>query len=385
MLKAVFANQKLTILFFVASAMLVGFIARYNTWHDDSLFIRFDMLAKKSNMSRANDDLNIKKPTLIFTCLGTRAFSDYQSYIWVALEQVRLVNPNISLVVILSQDAYIDSIASKLNSLGVTVAFIDNLVKSNAMLQEFRRTFFEKGIMKPGGNPHFVQYAVERLIAVYAYMNQTGISNVFHIENDNMVYADLYQLVKRMYECNVSIAMARLNVNLAVTSFVFIRNSRSIEQFMDWCVNIFRMGPEKAVQFLGTAWVNDMALGARYLQLFAASAEQSKRTGVFELPTRFYSENESCCLCNVSNGTSIIFDACVLGQYFGGNFENPNAPYWEKNRNIDPRGLSLDWRPNELGSVKTPYIKGVKIINIHVHSKRLERFSSIGDKQTKGF
>ena len=380
-----YLNKKFTIIFFVILFVLISFIVRCERSQVDSIYIGSGILTKKPNITRSIDNLDIKKPTLILTCIGKQAFSNYQSYIWQALEQARLINPNISLVLILSQDAYVDSVVQKLNSIGARIVFVDDLVKSNALLQEFRRTYFEKGIMKPNGNQNFVQYAVERLIAVYAYMNQTGLSNVFHIENDNMVYADLYQLTVRMYECNVSLAMPRATVDQAVTSFVFIRNSRSIEQFAEWCVSIFRMGPEKAVQFLGTEWINDMSLGSRYLQMFAASSEQSTRTGIFELPTRLYSRNESCCICRASNRTSIIFDASVLGQYFGGNFENPDASFWAPKRLMDPRGLSLEWHSSEFDDLKRPYIKGTQIVNIHVHSKRLERFSSFGNKQTKGF
>lgn len=378
-------NRKFAIIFFVILFVLISFNIRCKRWQDDSIYIGSGIVAKKLNLTHSNGNLDLKKPTLIFTCLGTQAFSNYQSYIWQALEQARLMNPNISLVIILNKDAYVDSVVHKLNSTGATIAFIDELVKSNALLQEFRRTYFERGIMKPNGNQNFVQYAVERLIAVYAYMNQTGLSNVFHMENDNMMYADLHQLTVRMYECNVSLAMPRVSVDQVVTSFVFIRNSQSIERFAEWSVSIFRMGPEKAIQLLGTSWINDMSLGSRYLQMFAASSEQSTKTGIFELPTRLYSRNESCCICRASNQTSIIFDASVLGQYFGGNFENPDASFWAPKRLMDPRGLALEWHSSEFDDLKRPYIKGTQIMNIHVHSKRLERFSSFGNKQTKGF
>ncbi|CAF2746312.1 unnamed protein product [Rotaria sp. Silwood2] len=205
------------------------------------------------------------------------------------------------------------------------------------------------------------------------------------MENDNLLYGDLYHLATRMHACNVSIAIARASVNQAVTSFVFIRNSKAIEHFAKWIVNVFAMGREKAIQYLNTRMINDMTLGARYLRLFAAFPEQSIRTGVFELPTWFYSDNESCCLCHGPSRTPIIFDACVLGQYFGGTYAAPNTPHWEKNRLIDPRGLALEWRSSPLKNLKLPYIKGIQIINLHIHSKRLQKFSSAGNNQSKGF
>jgi hypothetical protein len=383
--QSVRSNRRLIIIWFLILFSLISFIDLHKKCQNDSMYNDFGILTKAPIIPNFNDEFSTIKPTLIFTCLGARAFTKYQSYIWQALDQVRLINPNISLVVILSQNAYGYSVAHKLHKLKATVVFSDDLLKSNTLLQQFRQFFFEKGSMKPEGNDNFVQYVVERLIAVFAYMKQTGLLDVFHMENDNMVYIDLQQLAVRMHECNVSIAMARATTQLAITSFVFIRNVRSIEHFAEWCVSIFRMGPEKASQFLNTTQINDMTLGARYLQLFAASFGQSRRTGIFELPTWFHPRNTNCCLCHLSDNTPIIFDACVLGQYFGGTFTKPDAQYWEPQRLVDPRGLSLEWQYNKLSKYKRPYIKGIQIINLHVHSKQLHKFSSLNNPQTKAF
>lgn len=322
------------------------------------------------------------RPTLIFTCIGEQAFTKFQPYIWESLRQARLTNPNVSIVVILSKKAFDQSIHHKLSSLRVMSVIHDNLVESNLLLQEFRKIFFVKGSMTPDGNKYFVQFAVERLLSVYAYMNYSGISNVFHIENDNMLYVDLFKLSERMNTCGVKFAIPRAAVNQAVTSFIYVQTSKSMEHFIEWCVNIFRLGPDKAVQYLKTEWINDMTLGAQYLRLYVSSDV----VGVYELPTRFYTKSENCCLCYLSKDYSepIIFDACVLGQYFGGTFGRPNVPHWEENRLVDPRGDILDWQENTENKLKRPYIRGRHIVNIHVHSKQLEKFSSSGVKQMTG-
>ncbi|CAM2729959.1 unnamed protein product [Rotaria socialis] len=371
----------IALMLYIVLAGLIGITICGMKWNGESIHVNLDIYKQESKKELLNENCKTTKPTLIFTCLGEKAFTSYQLYIWEAMEQARLTNPNIRMTVILNRAAYTTLNADKFRLLRISVAFSDDLYNGNTLFQEFQQKFFEKGAMKPNGNEKFVQYVVERLVALYAYMNQTKLCNVFHMENDNMLYIDLNRLAMRMLECNVSIAIPRAAIDQAVMSFIFVKSSRIMEHFVEWCVNVFRMGPEKAVKFLNTSWINDMTLGARYLQLFATSNEQSKITGVFELPTWINERNESCCLCKMTQNDAIIFDACVLGQYFGGTFSNPNQKHWEMNRLVDPRGLLLDWRPSEHGAHKHPYIIGIKIANIHVHSKKLARFSSIRGSQ----
>jgi hypothetical protein len=205
-------------------------------------------------------------------------------------------------------------------------------------------------------------------------MKQSRIKHVFHIENDNMLYIELGKLVKRMEFCGIRFAFPRAAVDQAVTSFVYAQTSEAFEDFSRWCVDVFRKGPDLASKYIGASWINDMTLGAHYLRL----QNSSKASGVFELPTHFHLKTENCCLCYLSeeNKEPIIFDACVLGQYFGGTFAQPNLPHWEQNRLVDPRGEILRWYESPVDRLKRPLIRDIHIVNIHVHSKQLEKFAS---------
>ena len=325
-------------------------------------------------------------PTLIFTCLGELAFEKYQPYVWHALRQARMINPTVSIVVILSRAAYTTATGTitqdKLKALKITSVFHEDLIESNALLRLFREIFFVEGAMEPDGNKKFVQYAVERLVCVYAFMNQSNTLDVFHLENDNMLYINLKHLTYRMHICDVHFAFPKAAVNQAVTSFVYVHSYAYIEKFVRWCIDVFRRGPKEATSYINNSWLNDMTLGARYLQLNAASTTQSRSSGVYELPSTFLTKKNISCLCKPSyNDEPIIFDACVLGQYFGGTFSQPNNSYWDRDRLVDPRGKVLEWREDKNNRLKMPYIDAVRIINIHVHSKQLPRFFSEGSDQ----
>lgn len=329
---------------------------------------------------------SVYNPTLVFTCLGDTALSKYQSYLWHSVRQARLINPTITMVIILSKiqyEANRNTIRERLDHFRISPIFHEDLIESSQLLKTFREIFFVAGAMEPDGNKYFVQYAIERLICIHAYINRTNATDIFHIENDNMLYIDLKNLSHRMHACGVGFAFPRASMNQAVTSFVYVRSVKDTEKFVKWCIDIFRLGPQGATRYINDSWLNDMTLGARYLQLHAFSKRQSELSGVYELPSTFAkAENNHCILQPSNTEEPIIFDACVIGQYFGGTFSEPNVSYWHHSRLIDPRGKILEWRKDKIDQLKKPFINSLRIVNLHVHSKELKRFSSEGEGQT---
>jgi hypothetical protein len=342
-----------------------------------------------SSLTMFNDSIQpvdierISDPILIFTCLGSLAFTKHQTYIWQSITQARVINPSIKIVLILSKRALESNVAQKIKELNITPEINDALISDDPLLQDFRRVFFVQGSMEPDGNKEFVQFTLERLLSIYIYMKKTAQMHVFHIENDNMLYVDLHKLNKRMNECGVNLAVPKAAKNQAIISFIYIKNVHALEQFVKWCLRVFHLGRRGAIKFLNTSSINDMTLTARYLELRGSTNEQSKRSGIYVLPTQFVDKLQECCLCFLES-KPLIFDACVLGQYFGGTYAKPNASHWESNRLMDPRGETLSWRFLN-PKTRIPYIRNQRIANIHVHSKRLEQFSSLGNRQSTGF
>lgn len=336
----------------------------------------------ESPPAKINDDSGSlhKDPTLVFICLGNNSFTKYQKYILFSLKQARLIDPNLDIVVILNSGQP-NFVYEKLQQLNVTHVFYEVLLVNNGQfIKDFHRSFFVQGSMEPDGNKMFVQYTTERLLALHAYMNMTQRWNVFHMESDNMLYMNLNDLMTRMQACDVHIALPKAAVHTAVASFIYVRNVHAIEHFIRYIIGIFRLGSTKARKLLNTDWINDMTIAGRYIDLHAASAEHSKRTGVFELPSQFKVDS---CISTKSGKDPIIFDACVLGQYYGGRYSKPGIPYWEPSRLLDPRALKLVWK--EIGGKKrVPIILDFRIVNIHVHSKVLALFSSSRKDQPTG-
>lgn len=328
-----------------------------------------------------------KQPTLVYTCLGEKVFNVHQTYIWKSLEQARIVGgPSLSIVLIISKAGQTEIVQKRLKRLGVTLIIYEQLLSSasyNATLfLDFHQAFFIQGAMEPGGNLKFNQLTTERLFALHAFMKASGTSDVFHLENDNMLYSDLNNLLHRMRTCQVFLGIPRASKEYAVISFLYIRNAYAIEHFLRFIIDVFRLGPAKAVKYINVTYINEMTFTALYLERFAATPEDSKLSGIVLLPTHLIDRN--CCLCNYDgNEEMIVFDARTLGQYFGADYHKPNSPFfWVKTELIDPRGHLLEWKIKN--GIRMPYIRGFRIVNLHIHSKRLHRFSSQGSHQTIG-
>ena len=370
----------------------------FNETNPEDLIERYDTLVRSNLVPRPAQHYRSKyEPTLVFTCLGERGLH-FQNYLIVSLTQARRTNPTVRIVLILNRANFAKvtvvsgiSINGSLRDLSVIPVFYEDLTKSSGLLKEFQKLFFIQGDMVPEGNSQFVQFTTERLIIIYEYMAKNNLKNVFHMENDNMLYANLKALSRRMCACSVTFAMPKASTAHAIASFVFIHDAWAIEQFVRWCIEVFRLGRQKAISYLGTIWINDMTLGARYLDLRASTLYQTELTGVAMLPAQFYDGKNGPCLwsppskeivrCGGSSTNAverdrIIFDACVLGQWFGGIHTAPGSQYWLETRLVDPRKKTIEWRKDPIDGLKRPFIDNISVINLHIHSKQLEKFSS---------
>lgn len=327
----------------------------------------------------------------IYTNLG-ESFQ-HQPYIWESISQTRLFNPHIRIYLISTADAFAEAgVQDRVQTLHVNAVDYASLV--HLALDQFRNAFFIQGEMSPGGNTKFTQYTSERLLAVYVLMETFDLTDVFHVENDNLVYFAAETVLHAMNVCDVQFAVPFVSVRLAVVGCAFFRNSDALLPFVEFATNVFLMGRDKAVEYLGTEWVNDMSLLGMFYK------ENTMSRNVTELPSRVYSSrhlystnmsSEEYFLrpiafqeghlhsCIAEALPDSIFDSCAIGQYFGGTYGNPEEPFWQSDRQLDPRGMTLWWKQVIHSGIqfRLPYLDNLQIHNLHIHSKQLSRFMSM--------
>ena len=120
--------------------------------------------------------------SLVYTNVGDSF--QYQSYVWISIQQSRNLNPNTKIYLVLSRKAYEDpTVKEKIKKLNIVPFFYDDeKVQSDPLIRKFNEKFFIKGNMFPkDGNQNFVRFTTERLLFVYAIMKYEKLENVFEV------------------------------------------------------------------------------------------------------------------------------------------------------------------------------------------------------------
>jgi len=315
---------------------------------------------QKSTLTKSDSDA-----VLVYTNLGDSFH--HQFYIWTSIEQSRKFNPNLEIYLILSKKAVSPEVRNKILQYRLRLFFYDEA--SDPIIDEFKSNFFIQGNMVPiDGNTNFVQYTTERLIYIYVLMKNLGLKNVFHMENDNLLYINLNELLKSFQACKLNFGVPFAAKGQAVVSVLFIRDEQYLKDFIQYVISIFKMGRQKAQELLHTSYINDMTITYAYFV--------DKRGDIAELPDKFYKRGENC----IWDNAKIIIDACVLGQWFAGTHTNPSGHHYEDNRLVDPRQSQLVWKNSKFG-FKELYLRNaeygeIRVVNMHIHSKELEKYIS---------
>lgn len=221
-----------------------------------------------------------------------------------------------------------------------------------------------------------------RFYYISQLMKLFQLSNVFHIENDIMMYESFNNLYKYIQqEFNLKdidkICMIKDSPNRVIPSLLFFPNIYSITQLTYFMTDTFKNTEE---------FVNDM-------NLLGSFPDQ------LNLPID---------ITNTST-TKIIFDGAALGQYLGGvdfknipnsndlfvQFNNPTRGFINETSVVKPNKFNFISRkvifdhieiPITIPLVTNPEINDIsnkvvlnKIANLHIHSKQLNEFSSINN------
>lgn len=236
-----------------------------------------------------------------------------------------------------------------------------------------------------GANGFWV-YTSERFFFLDEFVRQYDLTDVFHFENDILLYVNLQELLPVFHKHYPGmIATTFENDDRCVPGFLYIANSRPLNaliQSFPAYVNLDNTDMETIARFKNQyhkvfidylpiiipEYVNDHVLCS-----FDEQSKQISKTPA--QPELFFNHFEDF---------SSVFDAAALGVYLGGM----NAAFHEDSKpgKIDvycvfnPSYLNFDWQLNAQGQ-RIPFItyKGhrVRINNLHITNKqKIPLFSS---------
>lgn len=263
----------------------------------------------------------------------------------------------------------------------VTVYFItDRKFFSNSLFMKYEITPIDKDTFYSDKVRHFEMLyernssdfwtiAATRLIYMENFIQKYNLREVYHFENDVLLYYDLKQyhpIFKRLFR-NMAITMG--GPDKAMTGLLYIQSYKPLVRMTQFFLDVLKEYGVKGVKNVYKMdMVNEMTLMKAY------SMESVELEGLPILPfgewAGHYSDFHS------------IFDPASWGQFVGGTrSEGPGAKptdHYIGRLLIQHPEYQVIWK--EQNNVNVPYFKfdgeEVKINNLHIHSKELHKYLS---------
>lgn len=296
----------------------------------------------------------------------------FPTYINDCIKQLRVFNEYMPIYVLLEKKHH-DKITEN------TIILID-LNELND--DEYTKTYLEKNKRKHNSLMQFRSgfwiYTTLRFFYIRKFMEKNKLSNVFHFENDMMVYMDLTKNLSKFTENYEEFAITMHFDTSCVPAFMFIKDQTAINKLVEFMMH--------------NKFNTDMDLLANF-------KEHSPKTKVLPIVYPDYiKNNELISLTKVKSTNPLnyiynydiflsIFDAAYIGQYVGGidprNIESDKSTIGFINGDAPiqcDKFEGIKWITDENNrKIPTVLVKreNIKINNLHIHSKKLYLYSSL--------
>lgn len=301
-----------------------------------------------------------KMINLILVHLG----KTFPYHIFDCIEQIRIFNSNdtLNLHLLVQTDVY-----NKINNIHRDIILSYNVILVNVdelEITEFHKYFNQHTILNKEFRNGFWHFCTERFLSIYDYVLINNLTNIIHIEYDNLIFIDLSKIIN-VLETKYQCAGVFDTYTHGIPSFVYFKNIECIEALINFMKNTFNI------------YDNDMSL----LEGFRRSNTIMKRLPVLTTKylDHFHLNHE---FANNIDLFNVLFDARAIGQYIGG-IDPRNEPYSGPGY-INPDALfrvdqiNVEWRLDK-NNLYIPYACGLPVVNLHIHSKNLRKWLSNRD------
>jgi hypothetical protein len=290
-------------------------------------------------------------------------------YIKTSISQARLFNPEADIYLVVSQKA-LKNFPSALFSHNLVIVPCETLTRT----QE-HKDFLQNSSHDSKYRAGFWKATSERFLYLHDLVSCYGLTDLFHLENDVMLYADLGEMLPHFQSCYKGIGATFDNDDRCIPGFVYIANSSALASLATHFAMLAHHG------------LNDMQLLAHFKreggqidnlpiimnEYVQVTTLQSSKGHTTLNPTAY---------CKNADRFQSIFDAAAYGQYLGGQDPRNGASkpgFINESSLVNPTELQYIWL-KDAKHRKVPYaqFKTTKwrINCLHIHSKNLEVFSS---------
>lgn len=301
------------------------------------------------------------KYSIVYIHLGNK----FLPYLTDTIKQSRLFNPK-SIIYLVCCRNNIAKVKSSLNLKDIVYVASEDITMSIDHINFINKT-------KHNG---FWRFASERFFFIDQVIEKYNLKNVFHLENDNLLYCNLEKILS-VFKNNYSGIAATFDHDFrCIPGFLYIKNKKSIKKLC----NFFSLNASKNL--------NDMQMLSLFKKQYSSYIDNLPI--VPELYHQFFNlKNKSDEVSNNPkqysknfNLFNAIFDAAAIGQYLGGIdpiHYSSGQGFINETCLFNPSNFTYIWELDDVGR-KVPFIKfknlKTKIINLHIHSKNLKGFMS---------
>lgn len=298
--------------------------------------------------------------SIVFVHLG----KEIPAYLPVAVKQARLFNRECPIYVLHHKSA---KLPVEMEAISIEC---ESLPQSS-----FHQTFLKKTKLDKRSLNGFWFYTTERFYYLHEFVKQYELTDVFHLENDVMLYADLGTLLpvfQKHYRGMIGATYE--GVERCVPGFIYVSDIHPFDELMTFVAG--RVGLNETDMDSVGRFINYKH--RVYIDTLPVIFPNYGTTVGFRFPAEVTDDRFS----NHFDAFDSLFDAAAMGQYLGGESPVHSTPvpgYINPLSNYLSSHFTFEWEVDSEGR-KVPWIlfQGQKkrLNNLHVHSKNLQAFYS---------
>lgn len=296
----------------------------------------------------------------------THIRNDIPPYIEYTFKQYSITNPNIEIDFLCHKNLISDRNLNVLKNYNLNIVDVDDY-KNDKLLNDFlERCYLNKNIPYAPrttypSQRYFWQAGIERLFFILAHMKEKKYDDIFHFENDNLIYDSVNSINKEELSKQY-ITVSKMSDICSVCSALYIPNIESLENICNKINELFLISEKELLSTYQCEMIHEMTI----LSMCAKYGLVSHFDSV--PPTK----------------QDFLFDALGFGQYICGtnNFQDIGYYTTKFNNIIGHKIKNSEILPYFDYEQKRPMIKFkdgsiYKIFNLHVHNKNLKPYISL--------
>lgn len=218
---------------------------------------------------------------------------------------------------------------------------------------EKTQEFEKKSKLNSSFRGGFWKFAMMRFFYIYDYVVWRGLTDIFHIENDNLVYMDFLPFLEHFQKKQMWCIMD--SKTRCIPSFLYFKDQEIISKLLSTCIQSCSES------------INDMFALGKFRN------DNKDQVGLLPI-IGSYADPIDAIFMEYAETFKCVFDAAAVGQYIGGidtrNTTEPTKSIGFINEAcvIKCDKAIVEWKN------KMPYLNGLPLVNLHIHSKDLKRW-----------